>query len=460
MKVYTISKYVVLFPLLCCFSLQACSKRVAPKYELVAIRGVSWACNVSLSYAIFGSFSESESDPEVVLAVSEGDLLYMMGPDEEELYYRYSRRDGRHLLVSFDHPDTPTASLNGQLISMDLSGDPAAWQLFQQLSDPQRKQLSTLRISTSLSDHEMELLLACESSLQGVGLLLDGEQDLTGLAELISICKPRWIMVEDCPDLENPEDCMALTNIELVWIQGDFQFAYDLLPYCTNLESLIISDWNPGHQELLSLSQSRSLHTLTLAECGIRDFSNLEFPPVLRRLHVIDCDSLNAISSLLDLKSLKGISFSGCSQIQGMLQLRDKTSLRWLGFPENISQGDFSSILSGQSKLEAVELLSCQKVDNLFPLENLSGLKILFSDLGEEKLDGLEALKQLELLVLNQELFDQNPEGIRKIRTSLPDTLVVPGSGLCLGSGWILLLIPLVLLSRWLFRHRRSSCQV
>jgi len=451
----TISKYVVLLLVICCLTFQACSKGVTPKYEFVTINGVSWACNLSLSYGTFGSSAESESNPEVTLAVSDGDLLYMMGINEEEFYYRYSRRDGRDLLISFDSLDTPTAKLNGQLTSLDLSDDQASWNLFQQLTDPQRKQLSTLRIGKTLSDHEMGLLRQYESSLQGAGLLLEGKQDMKHLAELFSICKPQWLLVEDCPDLADPEKCMALSHIELLWIQGDFQYGYDLLPYCTNLESLIISNWEPGNQELLSLSKSRNLHTLTLAECGIRDFSNLEFPPALCRLHLLDCDTLSDINGIQDLRSLKGISFSGTPHIQGIMQLQDISTLKWLGFPENISQGEFAAILASQSKLEAVELISCMDIDNLFPLGDLSGLKILFSDLGKEKLAGLEALSELELLILDWVLFDENPEWIKDIKTSLPDTRVVPGSGLCLGSGWLLLLLPLVLLSRWLFLNRR-----
>ncbi|MEN8203187.1 MAG: hypothetical protein ABFS28_11370 [Bacteroidota bacterium] len=453
----TISKYVVLLFLVCCFGLCACSKGVAPKYEIITIQGVSWACNVNSSYAIFGSLAESELEPEVTLPVSDGDLLYMVGGNDQEFYYRYSRRDGMNLVVRFDTLNANTACLNGQLKSVELSDNQDSWELIKQLTDPQRKQLSTLHITGSLSDHSLSLLQQHESSLQGTGLLLEGECNLKLLGELLSICRPGWLMLEGPLNLPDPENCMALSHIELLWIEEESHQDPALFSHCTNLESLIISGWKPGEGELLSLSGSGSLHTLTLAECGINDFSSIEFPTSLRRLHFIACDTLTDIRDIHKLKRLKGLSFSGSPHIQEILQLNALTRIKWLGFPENVSQSEFASLLGSLSKLEAIELLGCQKIENISPLLNLNKLKILLVDLPIEKLADLGGLKDLNLLILASDHFEENPNWIGQIKTSLPSAVVVPGSGLCLGSGWILLLLPLVLLSRLLIPNRRSQ---
>ena len=67
----------------------------------------------------------------------------------------------------------------------------------------------------------------------------------------------------------------------------------------------------------------------------------------------------------------------------------------------------------------------------------------------------LDSLEQLKLLVLTSEVFDDYPLFITELRTSLPDTRIVPGSGLCLGSGWLLLLIPFILAFRYYFRYKK-----
>lgn len=452
----TISKYVVLLCLICCFLLTACDNANSPNSEIIHIRGASWAFNISSSYAIFGSYSESELKPEVILPVSDGDLLYLINPDDQEIYYRYSRKDGIDLVLSFDTLNANTGCLNGQLRFLELSANRDSWELFEQLTDPQRKQLSTLLISESLNAQMLSTLKQYESSLKGTGLMLEGNHDTQVLGELLSICRPEWFMAEGPLHLPDEENCLALSHVELLWIQGASQPGLALFPFCVNLESLILSEWEPGMQELLSLSKLRSLHTLTLAECDLISLSHIEFPPSLHRLQLIDCDTLSDISGIQSLGKLKGISFSGCPQIQEVGQLGNLTSLKWLGFPENVSQAEFESILSKQDELEAIELIGCLGIENISPLKNLPELNILIVDMEEEKLSALEALKDLDLLILPSTLFDEDPKWIDQLKAKLPNTQVVPGSGLCLGSGWILLLLPLVLLSRYLFRQDKS----
>jgi hypothetical protein len=452
----TISKNVVLLLLVCGFILSSCSKRVAPNYEIVSIRGVYWACNVNLSYANFCSLAESELEPEVVLAVSEGDLLYLANEDEQEFYYRYSRRDGKNLLVTFDTLNANTASLNGELKHLELSDRQASWMLLQQLTDPERKQLATLHITGKLSEDRLTLLQQHESSLKGTGLLLEGDCDKRLLGELLSVCSPEWLMTEEPLDFPDPDKCVALSHMELLWIEGESLSNPELFARCSNLESLIISGWDPGEQELLSLSGLGRLHSLTLAESGIRDLSSVEFPSSLRRLHTIDCDTLSHINGIQELRHLRGISFSSCPHIQGIMQLAELNNLRWLGFPENVSQKEFEALLPKLSRLEVIELLGCEQIGNISPLRDQAELKILQVDLPKEYLADLESLSDLDLLILASEHFDEDPEWIAQLRSSLPSTQVVPGSGLCLGSGWILLLLPLVLLSRFLFSSKRS----
>ena len=106
----------ILLPVWVAFAgiMTACKDTYNPVVDMIRIEGVSWACNVSTSYAIFGSSSESEELLEVTLPASAGDLLYMI-KDDFQFYYRYSQKNGTLLSVSFDTLNALSVYLNGHL---------------------------------------------------------------------------------------------------------------------------------------------------------------------------------------------------------------------------------------------------------------------------------------------------------------------------------------------------------
>ena len=106
------------------------------------------------------------------------------------------------------------------------------------------------------------------------------------------------------------------------------------------------------------------------------------------------------------------------------------------------------------TQLQVVELIGCTEIEDLAPLQSLQSLNTLVLHLEKEQLTMLDSLEQLEFVVLTNEVFNDNPEWIKELRAALPDSKIVPGSGLCLGSGWLLLLLPFILIFRYLFRHK------
>jgi hypothetical protein len=60
-------------------------------------------------------------------------------------------------------------------------------------------------------------------------------------------------------------------------------------------------------------------------------------------------------------------------------------------------------------------------------------------------------------LGLDQELFKKSPDQVAAIRKARPDALVVPVSKLCLGSGWILALIPAIGAAALRIRRRPAT---
>lgn len=436
---------------LCASFLSGCKTIQSSNIEEIHIEGVTWACNISTSYAVFGSAAISEDQPEVYITACEGDLLYMLF-DEMEFYYRFSKADGQHLVVNYDTSGIASVYLNGRLNFIELSGEQTGLELFSGLPEPSVKQISTLLIREDLSDDQLQAMKKHETSLHGIGLILEHEVNAKYLQELLSICRPKWMVINDKTDLSGPEQGKFLADLELLWMDGDNSASSSILNCCSNLESLIITDWNPAESNLLPLAKLKRLHSLTIADCGLRDLSGIGFPPSLRRMQLVMCDTLSDISQLSSSPMLNRLILSGCDDVENPEVISELQALKWLSFPSNINQAVFNTILDNQPSLEVVEILQCSQINDLSTLENHSNLKYLIIDMEEGFLLELEKLNHLKLLVLSSEIFEKYPELISELRTTLPETKIVPGSGICLGSGWMLLLLPVIFLSYILFR--------
>jgi len=434
----------------------SCDRSSPREIHVLHIEGVEWACNITSSFGTFGSSYETEGENELTLAASKGDLLYMLWGDEE-FYYRYHPRDGHNLSVLFDTVGLVSVYLNDKLNYMELTGKsiPAK---FKDLSRMEMSQLSTLNLDESLIHDLIPLLEEHESQMQGMGLVLELGPGSDDLREWLSKYQPEFLILEDPRQLPSPGSDYAMEGLELLWIQEYTNTLARAAQCCGDLESLILSGWDAKAGELLPLSSMKNLQNLTLAESDMASLKNIELPESLHSLNLISCTNLESVDPILSLPELCRLNLTDCEKLNRVDILQELETLRWISFPNNTSQKDFQTLSSTLNQVEFVELIGCTEITTLDPLHSLTHLNILALDLEEEQLGGLNSLKQLELLIVSDDLFDDNSDYINDLRSSLPDTKVVPGSGLCLGSGWLLLLLPMILIFRFIFRQKiRSS---
>jgi hypothetical protein len=64
-------------------------------------------------------------------------------------------------------------------------------------------------------------------------------------------------------------------------------------------------------------------------------------------------------------------------------------------------------------------------------------------------------MKSLRFLALSKEAFEE-PKDIERLKKALPECRIVKAEPFCLGSGWILLLLPTVALT-WFLSDRLSG---
>lgn len=425
------------------------------RYQVITIEGAAWAGNISTSYISFGSTTESEEHTKTSILASNGDLLYFTDFGDLACYYLYSKDAGNHLKVTFDTLPSNATYINGKLAFLELTNDTVSWDFLKDLSLPVLEELSGLLIPDNLSEEQVSDLKSYGTSLHGVGLVIESPETEEGLNELLEILKPRWLVLNKAPALIRPDQPPLLPDLELLWLTSEDIPAPNLIQICPNLKSLILADWEPHPGEVISLTELECLHSLTLANCGIKDLSNFGLPSCLERLHILDCDACINIGGLKEISRLNSLSLSSCDTVSGLELINELPSLQWLSFPESITQAEFTSILGVQQSLEVIEINACSFVDDLSILQEQLNLKALILNLEETDLSQLSTLNHPELIVLNADLYEDSEERIAELREKLPDTEIVPGSGLCLGSGWLLLLLPLVVLVRFISKKTR-----
>ena len=117
-------------------------------------------------------------------------------------------------------------------------------------------------------------------------------------------------------------------------------------------------------------------------------------------------------------------------------------------------------IVHDHPDLAGLELFETGEITDLTPLKDLRHLKYLLVETPNADPDPLLEMKGLRWLAVSQEKkeADEEPQGedrFVKLQKALPQTAIVGVVPLCLGSGWILLLVPATGLA-WLIEKWRN----
>lgn len=128
-------------------------------------------------------------------------------------------------------------------------------------------------------------------------------------------------------------------------------------------------------------------------------------------------------------------------------------NIKWLGLPENTTQKQFDTISNQLSNLQVLEIKGNDAVKNISVLQNLPNLRglIIRDTVTDNK--SLATLKQLRYLSV-PERNKADSTYIQTLKKSLPGCIIVPNTGACMGSGWLLLLVPTVFLFSLVFPRK------
>jgi len=433
--------------------LTACEVNKSTDYNIISFKGAVWAGNLSTSYIAIGTSTISKDNPEVKVVAASGDLLYITCEEgDDAFYFRYDNNDQKTFTVKFTENEI---QVNDQIYGFRPGSDSAAWAQFANIDPETVSQLKYMELKGPLTGPQMSALEKTGDSCAGIGLYLTSMDSTEQFAQIISMLKPSWLVLDNSyPGPFNEDLTGSLSDVKLLLAEGKTLVKSHIIDNCPNIEQLIVTDYRKEHA--LQFTNLTKLKSLSLDESDLPDLSEIPLPPGINRLQFIMSDTVMDISGLKKVRTLSSLSLAG-SSITDITFLNNLPPLQFLSLPSNISQEEFNLVIQDHRTLEILEVNGCDSIHDLSVLKDLYRLKALTVNLSDADLTGLNTLTHVNLIVLGDSLWNKQ-EDVEALKSALPDTDIYPGNGLCLGSGWIFMIIPFLIIIRYryyLYKRKR-----
>ncbi len=370
------------------------------------------------------------------LPLREGDLL-----TTDSVFFRYFTSDGPVL-------DVVTGSwctrLAGKIVGVSLQADSSRrWWASASKEDLVRLRMVSVAGSSAVDSLDAAALSALDRLAAvnaDVGFSVDSQAELRQVLQRFR--PPLLILYEFAADLRGER--AGLSRLETLILEAKAAGSLDALPSLPRLRRLTLTNWDvavagplpAGMKGLESLvifgdHAASSARALGAAPAGLEELTIIPFndEPV----------DLGCLANLPALRSLDLGFATSAADLAGLVTLK---KLERIGLPANTTQQQFAAIVGRHPGLRAVEMVNADSVTDLAPLRGLKRLERLVLGSRSRDLAPLNELRSLRYVALACDSTRASRERLLELRKALPDALVVPVKPLCLGSGWILLLVP------------------
>lgn len=404
-------------------------------HRIVTLTGAESYANLTVSN--LDLIVSNNPDSISALPVHKNDLLYFSS-GKKEAFYRYSPQDGNTL--KFRIQDFKLF-LNDRLIAVTVNREQAVLDWLNALSAKEAAGLRHILITDSLTGAQLDGLKKLADLTTRIGVVFNLEGKSANGDLVLQMFDPDWVAGNFQLNDAGKKRLYSLKKIEFLFISGE-NLDPAGLEKMTNLHTLLLSDYHPP-KDGSKLILPRNVKRLSIMESGIRDLEFLGDPGELKELNVVDCDSLRDISALAGLTHLTRIGFTGCGKLTDLSPMDKIPVINRFSFPEKTTDQDLATFLEGHCELIFAEFIGCDSIKNLNPLKELKHLSSLSLVSKNFSIDQVSGLKGMDYLAIPVKLPDDSLK-FRELREKMPDTVIVPSAGLCLGTGWILLIIPLL----------------
>jgi len=344
--------------------------------------------------------------------------------------------------------------INNRIYSVKIPKKDSISPWFEELKEKDLSSLQFIDFSVKLEENHFPYLAKIAEIKPDAGFI--GEENFREFEKLLKIFKPRYIIG---PELlpGDYEMLSGLNNLELLMMSLDNSVIYDPLPNMPGLKQLFLAEID----EAVVLKENflinnKQIERVFIQKNGSFDFSVLKPLENLKELVVSGPDTILNLYLINDHKKIEVLSLvsdENSNELDynpGLIRL---PALRWMTFSSGITQEEFNSFINTHPDIEILQLIRNDTISSLQPLSTLSKLTGLTVTGSVTDIASIKTLKNLKYLSLPDDFLD-DPVNKAEMQKSLPDTRIVSNVPFCLGSGWILLLIPLVLMIRFFGRKR------
>jgi hypothetical protein len=214
----------------------------------------------------------------------------------------------------------------------------------------------------------------------------------------------------------------------------------------------VVQDNEPSYLKAGLLSLNSQLECVSFTSNKLLPELTDKPRPALKRLYLTDSDSLKQISFLADLPGLETIHIgSPLSANFNLEHLNGGQKFKEIALNGSIRQEQLNQILADQTELIWLEINSDDSIVamNYTPLNTMKKLKYLTLGGMSGNVESLESMKNLAYLSLPLESAEDSLKMVQ-LEKALPNTRITPNTGFCMGSGWILIIWPALLLMLFL----------
>lgn len=415
--------------------------------RLIKLKATSGCYNLTKNYCIFSSGITVDSI--TATPATERDLISF---ESDEFIYQVKKEDGDFLNF---RSDSMKVFLNDKLISVVIEKGNGSYDWLKTCTKEEVKNLRSIFIADSIPDDCMPGIKRFAEYTSNLGLYVDNRQK--NLPELIKLLDPIWIFPgENCTESGSLNAIYESKNLEMIALSAE-DIDMSRLSELPKLRSVMV--FKLDSSSILKFEQlPENVTSLEIFDSEIGTLNFLEGCTKLRELNLISCPVQN-IQALKNLTELQVLSLIGCDSIADLSPLSTLNKLKWLTPPWNINEKDLEPIVRNSPDIETLNLCGCKYLKSLTALrqlKRLSNLSIVDTPIESDSLVQFQKLKFLS--------FDSGQDtdslNIIKLRTKMPNTLVIPAEPFCMGSGWLIVFFVLVITGLVIniqFRKRSSK---
>jgi hypothetical protein len=420
----------------------SCTNSKIRHYNIVELKGEGKNYNYS---KFWGYMLYSDSKHSSAMLVENGDLL-ALGENLGLLY-----QDMQEKTINYKEVKS-LVFVNGKINSIKISNDTDLLPWFKQMKLSDIMDLQALVIaSDKIPESYYPYLKEIAKTKPNIGFCFNKNCDDR---ELFKIFSPAWLVGASVSN-EEFNKLSGLKNIEVLGIELEDSLITTALPYLPKLKQVLITDSKSMLIATDFFKNNTQIERLMVP--GEMDLSFIKSLKYLKELSILGGKEFMNIDFLKEFKKLEVLRLiSGEGGYKNVIVVNELPNLRWLALPPNTTQQEFNSIIANHKNLEVLEILrndSIKNLSSLLQLDNLYGLVITNTVIDNST---LRLLKNLKYLSIPEKEYSDSIK-TASLRKSLPGCTIVPNEGFCLGSGWLLLLIPFILLFRMFTRQKKSK---